>query len=53
MNYYNQGPSRSKNQVTFGSSFDPGLDRVRAWVTLSREMELFGVVIHMFLVLLA
>ena len=51
--FVTRGPSRSKNQVTFGSSFDPGIDRVRAWVTLSGEMELFGMVIHIFFVLLA
>ena len=32
----------------FGSNFDPGPDRVTAWVTLSKGMEPFGVVIYIF-----
>ena len=31
-----------KSRVTFGSNFDPDLDRVRACVTLSKGMEPFG-----------
>ena len=48
MNYYNQGPSRSKNQVIYGSNFDPGPYRVITGVTLSEGMEPFGMILHIF-----
>lgn len=33
------GPNKNKNQVTFGSNFNPGLDRVNTWVALFIRME--------------
>ena len=42
----NLGPSKSKNQVTFGSNFDPGLDRVNTWAALFIRLELFGMFIY-------
>ena len=33
------GPNKNKNQITFGSNFDPGLDRVNTWVALFIRIE--------------
>ena len=42
----NLGPRKNKNQVTFGSNFDPGLDRVNTWAVLFIRLEPFGVFIY-------
>ena len=42
------GPTKNKNQVTFGSNFDPGLDRVNTWAALFIRMEPFGMFIYIF-----
>ena len=41
-----RGPTKNKNQVTFCSNFDPGLDRVNAWAALFIRMGPFGMFIY-------
>ena len=39
-------PSKSKNQVTFGSNFGPGLDRINTLAGLFSRIEPCGVFIY-------
>ena len=41
-----RSPTKNKNQGTFGSNFDPGLDRVNSWAALFIRMEPSDMFIH-------
>ena len=41
-----RGPTKTKNQVTFGSNFDPDLDRVNTWASLFIKRGPFGMFIY-------